>query len=111
MVPEHGSTFKLDRWCVGHAFILIVYVFSYICSMGVFLPFCVGHGGSGVTMKVMMMLLSTCCHVCVTDGMFSLFIYYARILVYMLYILYVNFLFRLGHYGSFFYIVCVCLGV
>ena len=30
MVSEHGSPLGLDGWCVGHAFILGVYVFSMV---------------------------------------------------------------------------------
>ena len=27
MVSEHGSTLRLDGWCIVHAFMLVAYVF------------------------------------------------------------------------------------
>ena len=63
MVLEHGSTLGLDGQCVGHAFMLVAYVFSmlvvYMCCLH---PCCVGHGG--VAMEVLMVLFSTCFHDC-----------------------------------------------
>ena len=59
VVSERGSTLGLDGWCVGHAFMLVAYVFSMLVFyMCLFHSCCVGHGGNGVTMEVLMMLLS-----------------------------------------------------
>ena len=68
MVSEHGSTLRLDGKCVYHAFMLVAYVFSilvvYMCLLH---PCCVGHGGIGVSMEGLMVLLSKKFHVYVTD--------------------------------------------
>lgn len=59
MVLEHDSTLGLDGKCVGHGLMLVAYVF---CMLVVCLFFfhlnCVGHGGSGVDMEVLVMLFS-----------------------------------------------------
>ena len=68
MVSEHGSTLGLDGQCVGHDFMLVAYVFSMlVVYMWVLHLCCVSHGGSGFTMEVLMVLLSTCCHECMTS--------------------------------------------
>ena len=73
MVLEHGSTLELDGLCVGHAFMSIYYVFSHPCCMWLLPLHCVGHGGSGVAMEVLMMLFSTCYHECMTECVLFLF--------------------------------------
>ena len=57
MVSEHGSTLRLDGWCVDHAFMLVACVCSmFVAYMCLLHPCCVGHGGSGVAMEGLMVL-------------------------------------------------------
>ena len=77
MVSEHGSTLGLDGSCVGHAFLLVAYVFSIlVVYMWLMHPRCVGHGGSGVAMEVLTMLLSTCCHDCMIGYVLFFLMYF-----------------------------------
>ena len=76
MVSEHGSTLGINGRCVGHAFILVAYVFSmvvvYMCSLH---RCCVGNCGSSVTMEVLGVLLSTCCHACMPGYVLIMLVY------------------------------------
>ena len=54
----------------------MVYVFVHMC--------CVGHAGSGVTMGIPMVLLSTCGHVCMIDYVLFMFMYGVCTLAYIL---------------------------
>ena len=58
--------------------------FSYLWCMCLLRPCCVGHGGDGVTMEVLMVLLSTCCHECMTSYVLFLLMYCLCMLAYML---------------------------
>ena len=83
MVSKHHSTLGLDGWHVDHAFMLIASICSmcvvYMCLLHLC---CVGHGG--VTMEVLMVLLSTCCHECMTRYARLLLMYCSCTLVYIL---------------------------
>ena len=88
MIPQSGirSWFNShsDRWCVDHVFMLVSYAFSmlevYMCF---FHLRCVGCGASGVSMEGLMVLLSTCCHECMTSYVFLMLVYCSCMLAYM----------------------------
>ena len=69
----------------------------------------VGHGGSGVSMEVLMELLLTCCHEYMTSYVLLMLVYYSCTLAYIL--------LHIGHallaydrviYWSCFGVICVC---
>ena len=74
--------------------------FSYLWCMCVLHLCFVDHGCSDVSMWRLMVLLSTCCHECMTSYVFLMLVYFhARLLRYY-YILYMHCLFMLGlHIG------------
>ena len=101
MVSENGSNLVLDGQCVDHAFMLVSYVFSmlevHICLLYLC---CVGHGGSGVTTEVLMVLLSTCCHECMTGYGLLALMYFSCMCAYIfLHIVYALLVYIRSHVG------------
>ena len=60
--------------CVWVMLLLIAYVFHIPMCMCLLHPCCVGHGASGVSMGVSMMLFSTEFHVCMNDYALFMFV-------------------------------------
>ena len=81
----------------------------YMCFLH---PCCVGHGGCGVTMEVLMVWFSTCCHKCMTNFVLFTLMYCMRTLAYMLlhvvYALLVYVRSHIGHAYVVFLYACLC---
>ena len=83
-MPKQGLTLVPDGWCVGHVLMLVEYVFSmFLVHMCLLHPCCVGHGGSGFAMEVLMLLLSTRCHKCMIGYALLFLMYCSCMLSYM----------------------------
>ena len=75
--------------------------FSYLWCMCLLHLCCVGHGGNGVTMEVLMVFLLTFFHDCMTSYLWFLFIYCLWTFTYMLLHVVYPFLFNArSHIGN-----------
>ena len=74
--------------------------FSYLGCMCLFHMCCFGHDGSGVTMKGLMVLFSTCCHESMTSYVLLMLVYCSCTLAYMLlHVMYAFFAYARSHIG------------
>ena len=84
--------------------LLITYVFLILVLYVFVHPCCVRHSGDGVAMGWLMMLLSTCGHVCMIDYVLFMFVYCAFSLAYiLLHVVYALLVYARSHIGH----VCV----